>query len=253
MAGDCFPKVVPQTRVVQVTCWNAVKGSFTIRIQHLSHRMLTSRRDFLGIFAASSALAAIAPNALARIVGDHYWNRRLQLHLVKPSGWHFWSTLDFHAAAKQQVLHQDTPPEAEAILRNPDAAPFLVVAKLPATASGVSSAICAYDEAREDTYPPVVPCCLEALGAWARFLVGVEVAAPPRMVEVAGAEEAAVFSWAFEFEHANGPGGPVSVTTLLAYRPGRIHTLHFMALGDQSAGDTRLLQESRASVYYGDA
>jgi hypothetical protein len=185
--------------------------------------------------------------------GDKYFNRRLQFELEKPSGWYFWSTVDFQAAAAQQVLHEDTPAEAEEILRSPESAPFLVVARKPPNAEGVSSAICAYDEGRDESYPAAVPCLDEALGAYLRFLGGARVRQAAAPTDVPGALEASTALWEFDFERVGGAKDPVAVLTLLAYRPNRMQTIHFMALGAEAARDASVLQASRASVRYSDA
>lgn len=215
--------------------------------------MLTSRRDLLRIFAAATAVGATTPAALAITTGDSYWNRRLRLELQKPTGWHFWSTLDFHAAAKQQVLSDDTPPEAEAILRNPEAAPFLVLAKKHPKAAGVSSAVCLYDEVRDETYPAATPCIDEALAAYSRFLVGVSIIRGAIAASVPGALDAASAQWEFDLDRTDGQSCRVSVSTLLSYRPGRMQTCHFMAVGSDAEQDALALQACQASFRYSDA
>jgi hypothetical protein len=215
--------------------------------------MLTSRRDLLKIFTAATAVASTSPTALAVTSGDKYWNRRIQFELEKPPGWHFWSTIDFQVAAAQQVLHEDTPTEAEEILRSPESAPFLVIAKKHPSAEGVSSAICAYDENRDESYPSAVPCLEEALAAYSRFLGGVKIRQDSASTPVPGTLEASAALWEFDFERTSGAASPVAVLTVLSYRPARMQTIHFMALGADAAQDASVLQASRASVRYSDA
>jgi hypothetical protein len=215
--------------------------------------MLTSRRDLLKIFTAATAVASAAPAALAVTNGDKYWNRRIQLELEKPPGWHFWSIIDFQVAAAQQVLHEDTPTEAEEILRSPESAPFLVIAKKHASAEGVSSAICAYDENRDGSFPSAVPCLQEALSAYSRFLGGVRIRQGSASTVVPGTLDASAALWEFDFERTSGATNPVAVLTVLSYRPGRMQTMHFMALGAEATHDACVLQASRASVRYSDA
>jgi hypothetical protein len=216
--------------------------------------MLISRRELLKFVSAASAVAALTPSALAPTTGDHYSNRRLGFELTKPPGWHFLSTVDFYQAARQQRLRSDVSPEIEAVLRSPDAAPFLVVSKYPADSDAPSSAICAYDEARDESFPPsIVQCLEEALSGYARVLSGARTIGDPGAITVPGAEQAASGLWEFNFELQSGLSSPVKAISLLTLRRGRMHTTHFMAVATSAPDDERLLLTSLATVRYRDA
>jgi hypothetical protein len=198
-------------------------------------------------------IAASVPAASVLARGDEYWNRRLNLELRKPIGWHYWSTIDFHAAAGQQALRAETPPEAESILRSPDALPFVAIARKPAADPGFSSSIVAYDEERDGSYPPAMECLDMAIAAYSKYLSGAAVVEAAGQARIAGADDAARARWVFDFEIVDGTSCPVKAFTLLAYRSGRMQTFHFMALGEGSAQDERALAQSAASVRYLDA
>jgi hypothetical protein len=216
--------------------------------------MLFSRRELLKFLSAASAVDAFAPAVLARTSGDQYWNRRLGFELTKPQGWHFLSTVDFYQAASQQRLRSDVSPETEALLRSPESAPFLVVSKYSADSDAPSSAICAYDEAQDESFPPsMVQCLEEGLKGYARILSGARTIGDPRTITVSGAEQAASGLWEFNFELQSGVSTPVKAISLLTLRKGRMHSTHFMAVTSTASEDEHLLLASLATVRYRDA
>lgn len=188
---------------------------------------------------------------MAPTAGNHYWNRRLRLELTKPPDWHFWSVVDFSAASALQQLVDGVPPEAQEILRSPDAAPFLVVAKLGPEDDGLTPCVCAYDEPRDDSCPPVVEALEEAVAGWGRFLADVVVAQATTPVNVPGAREAARTCWSFMYQHADGSCERLLVKTLLIFRGARMHTLQFMRPDGDSSDDDHALARCESSVRLG--
>jgi hypothetical protein len=185
-----------------------------------------------------SAVAAFDPTALILASGDRYSNSRNGVSLVKPAGWHFLSLVDFPAVAQGQRFAINDPDVVQ-VLRDPSAAPFLVVSKYDAEHPDLNPCITCYDEPT----PPGVGTALEghrqALQAWVHFLKYASVQVDPAPIDLACGTPATLSVWRFSFEHDSGPPWPVQARTLLVNRGDRIHTFHFMdgEQGPSAAGD----------------
>jgi hypothetical protein len=185
-----------------------------------------------------SAIVAIDPSTLIPAAGHQYSNRRLGVSLVKPAGWHFLSLVDFPAIAQHQQLAIDDPDVAQ-VLRDPSAAPFLVITKYDAEHPDFNPCITCYDEPMAPGVDSALECHRRALQAWSHFLKYAAIQVAPAPIDLACGTPATLSVWRFDFEDDAGRTCPVRARTLLVYRGDRIHTFHFMdgELGDSIAGD----------------
>src|SRR5262245_14036759 len=131
--------------------------------------VLLGRRQFARLAGLASAITAIDPSTLVLAAGDQYSNSRIGMSLVKPAGWQFLSLVDFPAIAQHQhlALHD---PDVLQVLRDPSAAPFLVVTKYDAEHPDLNPCITGYDEPVEPDVDSALECHRQSLQAWTHFL-----------------------------------------------------------------------------------
>jgi hypothetical protein len=208
------------------------------RTGQLGAALLLGRREFVRLAGVASAVAAFDPTALVVTPGDRYSNSRIGVSLVKPTGWQFLSLVDFPAIAQRQRLAINDPDVVQ-VLRDPSAAPFLVVTKYDAEHPDFNPCITCYDEPTGPGVDTALEGHRQALQAWLHFLKYASVQVNPAPIDLACGTPATLSVWRFSFEHDPGQTWAVQARTLLVNRGDRVHTFHFIdgELGASVAGD----------------
>lgn len=211
--------------------------------------MLLGRGEFMRLAAMATPITAHDPSTLASVTGDRYWNPRLGVSIVKPTGWRILSVEDSQAATRHQRFATDDP-EVVAILRGGADLQFLVITKFEAEHPTVNPCITCRDEALEPFLEDALDCHQFLHEAWPLVLRGVTVQAAPAWIDLPCGTLATRSVWSFDLEQDARPTEVMQVRTILVSRGDRIHSFHFMdgLFGEAAAGDE--LEAAARSLSY---